>query len=108
MQMIVVDKQPLDTTTDQKLSKREKRSKAISISNSTGLGKSSVIYVGRIPHGFYEDQMRGIVLLILQGMPVVFFRICCYGYLGDILTSSVRQFRLIHLIRQVSSVNLEI
>lgn len=54
--------QPLDTTADQKaLAKQRKKSKVIPVSNFSGSGKSAVIYVGRIPHGFYEEQMRGIV-----------------------------------------------
>lgn len=49
---------PLDTTADLKsVSKREKKRKVIPVSNYAD--KSAVIYVGRIPHGFYEDQMRG-------------------------------------------------
>ena len=59
--------QPLDSTTDHKfVSKRGKKSTAILVSNSTGSEKSAVIYVGRIPHGFYEDQMRGIGLIISE------------------------------------------
>jgi nucleolar protein 15 len=51
---------PLDTAADQNLAKRaKKKSKVIPVSSATGSGKSAVIYVGRIPHGFYEDQMRG-------------------------------------------------
>jgi nucleolar protein 15 len=33
-----------------------KRAKSVS---STSDGLSSVVYVGHIPHGFYEEQMRG-------------------------------------------------
>jgi hypothetical protein len=82
----VVVTQPLDTTEDQKfVSKRGKKSKVISVSNSAGSGKSAVIYVGRIPHGFYEDQMRGTGLQfpIPSGTRLIFFHVCCSGGLGD-------------------------
>jgi nucleolar protein 15 len=38
------------------LGSRRKQSK---IESSTSNGLSSVVYVGHIPHGFYEEQMRG-------------------------------------------------
>lgn len=58
--IVRADFMPLDTTADQKaLAKQRKKSKVIPVSNFSGSGKSAVIYVGRIPHGFYEEQMRG-------------------------------------------------
>lgn len=54
----MADEQPLDTSADQKYA--GKKSKVIPVSSFTGSQKSAVIYVGRIPHGFYEDQMRGM------------------------------------------------
>jgi hypothetical protein len=66
--------QPLDTQEEKSLSLKKKakklrarqlKEKRISVSSSSssaarGGGRSSVVYVGRIPHGFYEEQMRGI------------------------------------------------
>lgn len=58
--------QPLDTTVRQRyVSKRgkkqsERRRQLIPVSDFSGT-ESAVIYVGRIPHGFYEDQMRGVL-----------------------------------------------
>eukprot|EP00246_Nothoceros_aenigmaticus_P005944 TRINITY_DN184_c0_g2_i1.p1 TRINITY_DN184_c0_g2~~TRINITY_DN184_c0_g2_i1.p1 ORF type:complete len:275 (-),score=52.74 TRINITY_DN184_c0_g2_i1:562-1386(-) len=53
---------PLDITTDKAALRRAKkkgsRSKA-AVVEAKVTPKSNVIYVGRIPHGFYEDQMRG-------------------------------------------------
>jgi len=35
------------------------RRKQAKVDKSTSHGLSSVVYVGHIPHGFYEEQMRG-------------------------------------------------
>lgn len=56
--IVKADFMPLDTTADQKR-RKGKKTKVIPASSFTGSQKSAVIYVGRIPHGFYEDQMRG-------------------------------------------------
>jgi hypothetical protein len=55
--------EPLDPTLAQKSgARRGKRrsAKSTPVTSFLGSGKSGVIYVGRIPHGFYEDQMRGM------------------------------------------------
>ena len=62
--------QPLDTEEEQtlavkkkakKLRGKQQKVKKLSVSSSSvrDSGRSSVVYVGRIPHGFYEEQMRG-------------------------------------------------
>lgn len=51
---------PLNTEEVERKGRRKKSTKKTgAIVNPTSQNKSSVIYVGRIPHGFYEDQMRG-------------------------------------------------
>lgn len=52
--------EPLDPTLAQKSGAKKKRSvTSTPVTSFLGSRKSGVIYVGRIPHGFYEDQMRG-------------------------------------------------
>ncbi|KAI5071344.1 hypothetical protein GOP47_0013595 [Adiantum capillus-veneris] len=62
------DFMPLNTEEESNLAVKRKASKArkrkqkakIALSGPRPLeNKSSVVYVGRIPHGFYEEQMRG-------------------------------------------------
>jgi len=45
---------PLEGVSTRKMNKSKKPS-----SSSTPSDKSTVLYIGRIPHGFYEDEMRG-------------------------------------------------
>jgi hypothetical protein len=51
----------------------------------TQSGSSSVVYLGHIPHGFYEEQMKGyfsqfgdVVPFILQSLP------SCSALLGSL------------------------
>lgn len=53
---------PLDTSGGKAALKRARKKGSASralLEESATLPKSNVVYVGRIPHGFYEDQMRG-------------------------------------------------
>lgn len=54
--------EPLDPTVARKSGAgrwKRRSGKSTLVTSFLGSGKSGVIYVGRIPHGFYEDQMRG-------------------------------------------------
>jgi len=51
--MIALPKEPAKK--DEKKLKRNKKRSA----DTDGNGMSSVVYIGHIPHGFYEEQMRG-------------------------------------------------
>ncbi|MCO5576222.1 hypothetical protein L7F22_030030 [Adiantum nelumboides] len=62
------DFMPLNTEEESNLALKKKASKArkrkqkakIALSGTRPLeNKTSIVYVGRIPHGFYEEQMRG-------------------------------------------------
>jgi nucleolar protein 15 len=50
-----------DTIKKKAQKKAAAAAKTKKVSKNTPVKKSSVIYIGHVPHGFYEDQMRGFL-----------------------------------------------